>query len=343
MEFRSLKYLLSLSDRGSFTAAAEAHFVTQPAISAGLRKLQDELGTKLFELRGKKVVFTRAGEMVLDYARRFSRLEHEMLRQVRDLEGLRRGSISLGTIDAASIYVLPDIFSRFNALYPGIEIHLEIDSTIPLLDGLGRGELDLVVGTLPLEDNGRVRIFPVYTEPLAIIAPPAHPLAGRRSLSPGSLSEFRFISFNRGSVTRRIVENGFKEKGIVPRTAMVIDSPEAIKKLVASGLGLAVLPLRIVKDDVSSGRISVLNVRGLRFERRLGLIVPADRYLSSTVRAFLGVLGKGLGVKLPRSMIIEPRNGAGARRGTLPAAGSGAGKGGSGGMRRREGRSENEG
>ncbi|MCK4237461.1 MAG: hypothetical protein KAX38_10110, partial [Candidatus Krumholzibacteria bacterium] len=282
-------------------------YITQPAVSICLKNLQDELGSRLFEVRGRTVKFTGAGEVVLEYARRFSHLEKELLEEIKDLEGLEKGRIALGTIDAASIYVLPEIFSRFHGLYPGIDVFLEIASTAPLLRELKGGHLDLVVGTLPIENSGDFEVFPVYKEVLVLIAPTGHPLAGRRRLTPDMLSGYPFISFHEESITRHIVEEALLRKGITPRITMAIDSPESIKNLVASGLGLAVLPKRMVRTEIGKGAISVLKVRGLRFERRLGLVLSAGRYLSSTVRAFLGVLEKGLNVKLPERLRLEEK------------------------------------
>jgi DNA-binding transcriptional LysR family regulator len=320
MELRSLKYLLSVSERGSFTAAAKEHFVTQPAVSIALKKLEQELGQQLFFVEGRTVAFTRAGEIALEYASRIVDLECGLLQQMRDLSGLKRGSISIGTIDAASIYVLPEIFSRFRERYPGIEVTLDISSTMPLVDRLKEGLLDLVIGTIPLQVGEGYEVFPIYAEPLLVIAPPGHPLADRSSVPPRMLSAYPFISFHEGSITRRIVETAFADKGVTPVIAMAIDSPEAIKNLVSAGLGLSVLPRRAVQSELDNGTILELTVGGLRLERRLGLIVPLDRYLSATARAFLGVLSEGMDVTLPQRLLVhddsgeQDRGGSGASR-----------------------------
>ena len=124
MDIRALKYLLSLAERGSFASAAKEHFVTQPAVSIALRKLEEELGQRLYRIEGRTVLFTQAGEIALEYARRLSKLETEFFQRMGDLEGLRRGRISLGTIDAASIYVLPEVFSRFRERFALSLIHI---------------------------------------------------------------------------------------------------------------------------------------------------------------------------------------------------------------------------
>ena len=302
MELRALKYLVSLFECGSFTAAARAHHITQPAISIQLRKLQEELGVVLFEVRGRVTTFTSAGRIVLTYAMNFVNLERELFREIEDLSGLRKGSVALGTIDAASIYVLPGVFATFQRLYPGIDVHLEIASTAVLCKGLLSGRLDLVVGTVPVDGDVDFDLFPVFEEKLVLIGPPGHPLTRSRTVSGAALSRYPFISFHKESITRHIVERTLLRKGITLQIKMEMDSPEAIKKLVASGLGLSVLPLQIVRDEIENGSVSLIRIRGTTFERKLGLFVRKGSYLPATVRAFLGVMSEELGIALPERL-----------------------------------------
>lgn len=303
MDIRALKYLLSLAEQGSFTRAAKEHFVTQPAVSIALRKLEDELGQRLYRIEGRTVLFTHAGEIALDYARRLSNLESELFQRMGDLGELRKGRISLGTIDAASIYVLPEVFSLFRERYAGIDVKLEISSTMILVEKMDSGQLDLVIGTIPVGGEREHEIFPIFSESLLVIAPPGHPLVGHGAISAGRLSGHPFISFHEGSITRRIVERVFAEKGVDPAITMAIDNPEAIKRLVSSGLGLAVLPRRVVQGELAEGTLAALDVKGLRIERNLGLILRSEQYISATAKAFLGVLDEVMGVGLPPRLL----------------------------------------
>lgn len=298
MELRTLKYLLSLAETGSFTAAAGEHYVTQPAVSIQIRKLEEELGTPLLERRGRNVSFTGTGERVLRYARQFIRLERELYDEISDLEGLRSGSISLGTIDAAGIYVMPQIFAHFRELYPAVDIHLEIASTRPLLTGLSEGKLDLVVGTFSREEQD-LDVFPFYSEKLVLIAPPGHPLAGESEVTVDQLSGYPFISFHSESVTRGIIEDFFKSRGVELRITMAMGSTEAIKNLVASGLGMALLPYRLVENEERAGDIVLLNVKGMNIRRELALFLMPTHYLPIAARAFLSVMSGGLGLNIP--------------------------------------------
>jgi DNA-binding transcriptional LysR family regulator len=303
MNLETLRYLVSLADLGSLTAAAEAHCLTQPALSIRLRKLREELGAELLEMRGRRIHFTGTGEIVLEYAKRFSRLEEELLREIADREGLAKGRIEIGTIDAASAYVLPRVFSLFRERYPGIDIALEVMATLPLLRELRAGRLELVVGTLPVEKEADLEIVPIYTERLLLVARPGHRLSGG-PFDPAALGEYPFISFHEGAVTRTIVERVLQRHGVSPRVTVATDSPEAIRKLAAAGLGLAILPERVVRDDIERGDLVELDAAKLAFERTLGVIIPARRYLSKTARAFLTVLAEGLSVRLPRRFLL---------------------------------------
>jgi DNA-binding transcriptional LysR family regulator len=306
MDLTTLRYLLSVSRLGSVTAAAEAHHVSQPAVSIRLRKLQEELGVRLFEPGGRRLRPTRAGEVVLDCAERFALLEEELARRIADLASLARGRLAIGTIDAASAYVLPRVFSRFRKRYPGIDISLEVMGTRPLVTELRAGRLDLVVGTLPAETGTDVEVFPVYTERLVLVAHPGHALAGRRGLAASSLEAHPFISFHEGAITRRIVEETLRAHGVAPRVTMTTDSPEAIRTLAAAGLGIAVLSETVVREDLRRRRLVEIRIPDLAFERTLGVMVPVRRYLASTARAFLGVLAAELPVALPAHLLLEP-------------------------------------
>ena len=309
MDMRALKYLLSLAERGSFTSAAKEHFVTQPAVSIALRKLEEELGQRLYRMEGRRVVFTQAGEIALEYAKALSNLEAELFQRMGDLGAVRRGSLSLGTIDAASIYVLPEVFSLFRERFPGIEVNLEISSTMMLVEKMDAGQLDLVIGTIPVEGGKRYEVFPIYSEPLLVVVSPGHRLASGPTVSAAELEGEPFISFHEGSITRRIVERALSERGVTPTIAMAIDSPEAIKRLVSSGLGLAVLPRRVVEDELIEGSLAAVEVKGLDIERNLGLVLRSEHYLSAPAKAFLRVMEEVMAVGLP-ARLLEAEKGS---------------------------------
>jgi DNA-binding transcriptional LysR family regulator len=227
------------------------------------------------------------------------------MERVRDIQGLKRGVMSIGTIDAAAIYILPGVFNEFKARYPGIEINLEIASTVPLLKELNEGRLDAVCGTLPVDSNGHRCIFKVFTESLVFIAPPDHPLSDEKDLKASDLADYPFISFQSESITRKIIEKALMERGVSVEVSMAIDSQEAIKHLVASGLGLSALPLKTVEEEIRTGALRTLKIEGVRLTREIGLILPSGRYLPAAVRAFLSIMRSILKVDIPNKYCMS--------------------------------------
>ena len=298
MDMRALKYMLSVEETGSITAAAREHFVTQPAVSIQLKKLQDELGTILFEFVGREVRFTAAGKKILDYARRMAALEKEMEGEISGIAGLSSGEVSIGTIDAASIYILPSVYSSFRRKYPGIELRIDVSSTMPLLEKMLGGGLDLVVGTLSSEKRARVVETEIFREKLVPIAPPDHPAAAKRGINIETFAGHPFISFHRESVTRCMIEAALLDMGVTLEVAMEIDSQEAIKNLVASGLGLSILPHETVRGEIGRGTLARSRVKGLKLERSIGLIMPEKRHVTAAARAFLEVMNTELKIDI---------------------------------------------
>ena len=298
MDMRTLKYMLSVEETGSITAAAREHFVTQPAVSIQLKKLQEELGTTLFEIVGREVRFTAAGKRILDYARRMSALEKEMAAEISGLTGLASGEVSIGTIDAASIYVLPAVYSSFRRKYPGIELRVDVSPTLPLIERMLDGRLDFVVGTLSAEKRAGVRETEIFREKLIPIAPPDHPAAAKRGVDVETFAGHPFISFHRESVTRCMIEAALLDMGVTLEVAMEIDSQEAIKNLVASGLGLSILPHETVRGELGRGTLARPRVRGLKIDRSIGLIMPEKRHVTVAARAFLEVMKEELKIDI---------------------------------------------
>lgn len=303
MDIDTLKIFVSLAELGSLTAAAEAHNLTQPAVSIRLRKLEEELYSKLYYRIGRGVKLTAEGEAVLASARRIVRESEDIAKELAEGRGIPSGRISIGTIDAASSYVLPPVFSRFRNLFPRVEIRLEVTATASLVRFLRSGEIDLAVATLPIENDEDLRVYPIYREKMILIVPPSDKFFTGRKLSLDEISKTAFISFHEGAVTRRVIEQELARHGIVPHVTITTDSPEAIKNLVSAGLGWAVLPQRVVEQDIARGSLRAPKIRKLNFERTLGLVLISRRYLPVASRAFVAVLSEMLRVHVPPEIV----------------------------------------
>ncbi|MFH1071744.1 MAG: LysR substrate-binding domain-containing protein, partial [Candidatus Glassbacteria bacterium] len=241
MYLDQLRFFHSVAERGGFTAAATELHLTQPAVSNQVRKLEDDLGTRLFERYGRQVKLTRAGEVLYTYTRRIFQQVHEAETILEDLRSLQTGSLSLGTVDVISIYVLPSIFREFHEAFSKVEISIEVADSANITNGVADGRYDLGFITLPLENRSLISI-PIYNDVMRVIAPAGHPLAGRSMVTLEDLSRTTLIIYKRGSVTRRLIEQKFQEAGVAFEPDMEIDRPEAMKRLVEAGLGVSIMP-----------------------------------------------------------------------------------------------------
>jgi len=289
MDIRQLRYFLSVLHEGSVGGAARAHFVTQPAVTLQMQRLQESAGEKLLVREGRRMVPTEAGRVLAAHAeavvRRMDVLEAEM----KGLRGLEHGSLRVGNIDAASVYVLPDLYHQFHERYPGVNLEITVGDTSELLDALRHGDVELATTTLPVDAAG-FDVFEIYREELVPVAPADDPLAARRRLTATELSDAGVITYPAGATTRRLIDKAFESAGAVLRPRMEISSPEAIMRLTQAGLGPAILPEPVVAAELESGTLVRLRLGRLRIERAIGMVHRERAALSPAARAFLDMV-----------------------------------------------------
>jgi len=285
MDLENVRAFRSVVREGGFSAAARVLHLTQPSVSARIRRLEEAVGEVLLERRGRRLRLTPAGRHLIDRADALIRAAEDFRTAALDFRGLRRGTLDIGTTDLASIYVLPRAFRRFVRGHPGIDLSVTVDGSAPLMDALRSGRIELAVANLPVEEDD-VDGPEIERDRLLPILPRRHRLAERRRMRIEELADTPMLTFKSNSVTRRVVDRAFADKGVRPSVAMEISSPEAIKKLVEVGLGFAVLPERSVRAEIRAGRLASPPLVGVRLERRVGLLQIRDRYLSPAAEAF---------------------------------------------------------
>jgi DNA-binding transcriptional LysR family regulator len=295
VEIRQLRYFISALRHGSLRVAAREHFVTQPAVSIQLKKLEDELGEKLYVRRGRRVEPTQAGALVLASAEVIVDRADTLRERLGAVRSLHRGSLKMGSIDAASIYVLPDVFRVFRERYPGIDVQVIVADSQSLIAALGAGAIELAVVTLPLHGES-YGVVPVYEDRMVVVAHPRHELtrARRRGRVLEKLAEMGFITYPARSTTRRLIEKVFLDHGLTPKVTMEMSSPEAIKKLTEAGLGPSILPAQVVANEVKTGTLVVIPTGKIRFSRSLGAVFRDRESLSPPAGAFLAMVARRL-------------------------------------------------
>jgi DNA-binding transcriptional LysR family regulator len=286
MEIRSLRYFLATVRLGSVGAAAAEHFVTQPAVSLQLKKLEGELGQKLLAKRGRRLVPTEAGSALAARAQDVVRALEELEAELHGMKQLERGFLRVGNTDAASVYVLPEVYRAFHRQYPGVRIEITVGDTGRLLEALAARRIELATATLPVDTHGLV-VRPIYREELVPVAHPGDPLAMRRGVTLADLSSHGVIAYPAGAVTRRMIDDVFLRHGQTLRARMEISSPEAMKRLAQAGLGVSILPRPVVAAEIRRKVLKVIPIAGVRFEREIGMVHRGEGTLSPAARVFL--------------------------------------------------------
>lgn len=283
MQLSDLETLAAAVEEGSLTAAAHRLFISQPAVSVRLQRLEAEVGEPLLRRSGRGVRPTAAGDILY---RRAKGLLDEVKRMEAELggRGPLQGRLSIGATDLVAIYHMPSVLRRFRRKHPNLELNVRVEGTAALVRLLEGGEIELALGTLPVATQ-RLQTEALYRDQLVILAHPDHRLASGRRWGPADLAGETWIGHKQDSVTRQLLDGFFAAHSVMPRVEMEISNPEAIKKLVQVRLGLAALPWCSVRREVGEGRLAAVKVRGFDLQRISGLIlrsgIPPGRAASA--------------------------------------------------------------
>ncbi len=294
MERRQLESFIAVVENGSFHGAAKRLYLTQSAISQSLKALERELGETLLLRPGGgrgAIGLSAAGELFLPIAREILRRFAEGKQAVQELRGLLRGRLAIGAVDVAALYHLPDPLRTFNRAHPGLEISVRVAGSQSLMDDLRAGELDLVF--VLARETPRDLMGRAYKEdPLGVVAPRELMESLGPKVNSAELAAQGWITYPRGSVTRGLIETAFEEAGLPFPVLMEIDRPEAILQLVRAGLGLALLPERLLDEVGEQPEIRRTSLSGLRASRPLRILHRNETQLAPSARAFLADLDR---------------------------------------------------
>jgi DNA-binding transcriptional LysR family regulator len=278
MDVRQLEMFRAVAEAGSFTAAAQRLHVSQSAISRQLKLLEEELGTLVLERTGRGVNVTPEGHILLAAANRIWRDLQEVAAQIADTQTLQRGVISIGGGMTVCLHILPKLLKKFRALYRNVDLRITTGTADQLLQALRAHELDLLLLTLPIV-GADLEVVPVLKEEMIVIAAKNHALARSRSVDARTLARSPLILFERGSNTRRVLDEFFLAQQTAVNVVMETENVEIIKAMVAHGLGLTILPYGALASDLRQGRFAWARIRGAQLYRETGWI-----YLKSAHR-----------------------------------------------------------
>ena len=287
LNFHQLYIFQMVANHLSFSRAAEAMEITQPAVSIQVQKLEKFLGITLFHRRPRGRRITEAGDAVLAYSQQIFALSNQLVDTVQELENLQSGHLLLGASTTPGEYVLPSVVGRFRQVYPGIHIELVIGNTRAIIQRILDRDMDLgMVGDHIDEYSNELEMVDYQDDEIVLVAAPNHPAASMVRPTIEQIVDLGLVGREEGSATRLAAERQLRDLGIVPQFAIELGSNQAVKQAAMAGGGIGIISRLGIAAELAAGMLVVLEVAGWACRRPLTLIQPKDRYLSPSQRAF---------------------------------------------------------
>jgi DNA-binding transcriptional LysR family regulator len=293
VQLQDLSTFLTVAAERSFSAAAKKLHRTQPAVSQAIRRLEEELGERLFDRTSRTGTLTEAGRLLQDYALRLMRVSSEAEQAIRELQQVRRGRVVIGANEAAVHPLLP-LVDRFAREHPKALVEVRRVSSRHMAAEILNRSIDCGVLTFVPPDKGLGSIA-LGRDELVLLTAPSHPLASRRRVSLEEVGRQTVIAHNDPSPARERVLRLYERRHTAINIQIALPSLDGIKRAVESGLGVAVLPRRCALAEIARGQLVPIAVPGLGAPRQVRLFYRKGTDASRAAAAFLEVAAKEAG------------------------------------------------
>ncbi len=291
MNISQLETLVTISKTLSFRKAGEVLNLTQPAVSAQIKSLEDEFKAILVD-RNHPVALTDRGQVFLDHAEQILTIVEQLKQKLTDLNQVPQGHIVLGTTSSIAIQILPRVLSYFQNQYPLIKTSILSMSSTQVLSSVENGAVDIGIGYLT-DRSLRVETSILYYDTFEFVVAPQHPLAGAKRVTIDMLKDVPLILLSPDTLGRRFTDRVLREHGIEPNIAMELGSSEEVKRMVELNLGAAVVSKLSIAEEVRRGTLKMIPVTELEVSHPVGVMTKSGRYVNSAMRQFLNDL-KGM-------------------------------------------------
>ena len=288
MADRRLQVFHAVAKHLSFTKAAEALFMTQPAVTFQIRQLEEHFNARLFDRAHGRIALTPAGAVALDYAERILGLSAELDTRLKELSGQLAGPLLIGASTTIAEFLLPRVLGEFKARYPAVVPRLFVANSEAVQARIAERTLDL--GFIEGESHLPSLVTDVCCDDeLRVVCAPSHPLAKLKAITPKVLMEHAYVSREPGSGTREVIDLYLQKAGVPPdslQVVMELGSPEALKGLVATGLGFTIMSRAIAATEVELGRLTQVPLSP-PLTRHMSVVYPKERFHSLLVSGFV--------------------------------------------------------
>ncbi|MCK0197143.1 LysR family transcriptional regulator [Ancylobacter sp. 6x-1] len=296
MEFRTLRAFVEVVRQGGFSQAAKAVFATQSTVSKAVRQLEDEIGAPLLDRIGHRSLLTPVGEVVYRRAVKLLAERDDLIAELSEIRGLKRGVLKLGLPPVGSATLFAPLFAVYRQRYPGIEVRLAEHGSDQLEESLRAGEIDFAGALLPTSQDFEWQ--QVRHEPLMALLPAGHPLGGRVSIGIADLRDSAFILFDAGFALNRIILDVARRAGFEPQVVARSSQIDFMVQLVAAGLGVAFLP-RLIAEQRLDPAVRLVRLDEPGTEWVMAMAWRRGAFLSAAAQAWLALVRELHSTALP--------------------------------------------
>lgn len=288
MNLRYIRYFLAVAEHQSFTRAAQALYISQPALSQHIKALEENLGVQLFDRSGRKIRLTDSGEVYLHYVQQAFQVLNEGKRVIHEMESLSQGSLRLAVTPSFITYFIGPLISELYALYPNVTVQVQESSQDNIENMLLKDEIDIGIG-FDETHSSNIASEPLLIEKLTLVAAANHPFAKYNAITADDLRDENFILLNPKFATRLQIDHHFRQAGLHFQVHMEVDSINAIIAIVRRTSLLTIIPGNIPSPD--NGLIAI-PLPAPPLERTAILMRRKDAWQSAAVKAFIEIAKK---------------------------------------------------
>ena len=291
MNLNQLKIFYLAAKKRNLSVAAAELFITQPAVTKGIQRLQEYYDMKFVNHIGKKLVLTDAGEVLYEIAEKIFELESKAEESIRDFQERKRGRIRILSSESFGDYYLPRIIIPFSKAYPLVRITMNILPTEQVIENTATLNNDLGFISYPVEHK-KLLVKEVLEDQLVIITPPDHPLDRYPMLEPSNLEDQLLIMHETGSAPRKALENYIRKNDLSVSIHLELSSNRAIKRAVEDGIGIALISRKVANEEIRNKRLRAIPLSDRSMTRKFYMVHHQDKYLSKSLQNFIDMVFK---------------------------------------------------
>ena len=286
MTLRHIKIYVTVCECGSVTEAANKLFIAQPTVSLVIKELEEYYGVRLFDRISRKLHITEPGKLLLNYANHIVSLFDKMENEIKN--SVSYGTLKVGSSITIGNYLIPPVIQHFKMKFPNVNFHVTIDNSRKIEELVFTNKIDfgLIEGTI---HNPQIKSKEFMNDELVLLCGKGHPLYKQKEVELEKIKDYDFILREKGSGSRELLDSTMLIHGVEIQPVLESISTQSIIRAVSSGLGLTLLPYLLVKKDIETGDLYIINLKGITFYRNFFIIYHQNKYFTQPAKDFIDI------------------------------------------------------